>query len=213
MRALDSMVVSDDRTELRLHLTAEFVIIRALIEAATTAVWILGPEGGDERIARSLRLRHMELSYSRKLSIKFAELTDSDVEEELQAQEQFVGGQLSDLMTMASKAGIETRDVVRSVSPGTIAAEAGGYVPELGSALCYWYWSTASSIAHGEPGNITGLADMRFIGIDARNEPVAHVEPSAVAIWNHLNVAHEVIREAHALWNRRAAPSRPVASG
>lgn len=50
------------------------------------------------------------------------------------------------------------------------------------------------------------LADMTFIGVDVRDQPVAQVEPSAVAIWNHLKVAHDIIAVAHALWNRRAAP-------
>ncbi len=205
MLAFDSMVVSDDRTELRLHLSAEFTLIRALLEAATAAVWILGPNDSDERIRRALRLRYSELSYSRKLAIKFAELTEADVASELSAQEEFVDGQLSDLAAMASKAGIEVGKVTRPVAPGTIAAEAGSYVPELGPALTYWYWSTASSIAHGEPANMNELADMKFIGVDGRDQPIAHVEPSAIAIWNHLKAAHEVISVAHSLWNRRAA--------
>lgn len=46
---------------------------------------------------------------------------------------------------------------------------------------------------------------MTFIGVDVRDEPVAQVDPSAVAIWNHLKVAHDIITVAHALWNHRAA--------
>lgn len=205
MRAFDSMVVSDDRTELRLHLSAEFTLIRALLEAATTAVWILGPDDSDERIRRTLRLRYSELSYSRKLAIRFAELTEADVASELSAQEEFVDGQVSDLVAMAVKAGLEAREVMRPVAPGTIAAQAGSYVSELGPALTYWYWSTASSIAHGEPANMNELADMKLIGVDVRDQPIAYVEPSAIAIWNHLKAAHEVIRVAHSLWNNRAA--------
>jgi len=205
MRAFDSMVLSEDRTQMRLHLSAEFVLIRALIEAANTAVWVLGPEDSDGRVARSLRLRHSELSYSRKLAIKFSELAGPDAQDALDAQDEFVSGQLTDLATMASDAGIEVSRVVKSVSPGTIASEAGVYVPDLGSALGYWYWSTASSIAHGEPANMRELADMTFIGVDVRDQPVAQVDPSAVAIWNHLKVAHDIIAVAHALWNRRAA--------
>ena len=206
MRAFDSMVLGDDRTQMRLHLSAEFVLIRALIEAANTAVWVLGPDDSDDRVARSLRLRNSELSYSRKLAIKFSELAGPDTQDALDAQDEFVSGQLTDLATMARKAGIEVSRVVKSVSPGTIASEAGIYVPDLGSALGYWYWSTASSIAHGEPANMRELADMTFIGVDVRDEPIAQVDPSAVAIWKHLKVAHDIISVAHALWNRRAAP-------
>jgi len=49
------------------------------------------------------------------------------------------------------------------------------------------------------------FADMKFSGVDVRDEPIAHLEPSAVTIWKHLEVAHLVISVAHALWNRRAA--------
>jgi hypothetical protein len=205
MRAFDSMVLSEDRTGMRLHLSAEFVLIRALIEAANTALWVLGPDDSDERVARSLRLRYSELSFSRKLAIKFTELAGPDAQDALEAQEEFVNGQLADLATMATGAGIDARRAMRPVSPSTLATEAGVYVPDLGGALGYWYWSTASSIAHGEPANMRELADMTFIGMDVRDEPVAQVNPSAVAIWNHLKVAHDIIAAAHALWNRRAA--------
>lgn len=223
MRALDSMIVSDDRSEMRLHLSAEFVMIRALIEAAGTALWVLGPDTSDERVVRSLRLRYTELSFSRKLASTYTGLasgpshtttqataTEALLQGALQAQEAFVDGQMTDLMKMASVAGIERSLVTKAVPPSKIASEAGLYVPALGQANSYWYWSTASSVAHSEPSNIQTLADARFIGVDVRNRPIAHFEPSAVAIWNHLNAAHAMIEQAHQLWNRRAAA--PAAS-
>ncbi|WP_136588176.1 MULTISPECIES: hypothetical protein [Actinomycetes] len=205
MRAFDSMVLSDDRRGMRLHLSAEFVLIRGLLEAANTALWVLGPEESDERIARSLRLRYTEISYSRKLAMKFTELAGPDAQDAFIAQERFVNGQLADLATMATDAGLEVKRATKPISPSTLASEAGTYVPGLGDALGYWYWSTASSIAHGEPANMRELADMTFIGVDVRDEPVAQVDPSAVAIWNHLKVAHDIITAAHVLWNHRAA--------
>lgn len=205
MYGLDSMVLSDDRSRMRLHLSAEFVIIRALIEAASTAVWVLGPDDSDDRITHALRLRHNEIAYSRRLAIKFAELAGPGHEHALAAQEEFVDGQLQDLATMASKAGIDVSKATKPVAPGTIASESGTYVNGLSPALTYWYWSTASSVAHGEIANTSELADMKYIGVDVRDQPVAHIEPSAVSIWNHLKVAHELISEAHQLWNMRAA--------
>ncbi|WP_100812234.1 hypothetical protein [Microbacterium sp. BR1] len=204
MRGFDSMVVNDNRDELRLHLSAEFVMIRALYETAAAALWVLGPDSSDERITHSLRLRFGELTHSRKLTIKYAELADDDTG--LQAQEDFVAGQLEDLTQMASQAGLDARTVRKAITPGNLVIEAGQYVDELSPALTYWYWSTASSIAHAEPSTINLLADMQFIGVDVRDQPIAHVEPSAVAIWNHLDVAHKMISQAHELWNRRAAP-------
>lgn len=131
MRAFDSMVLSEDRTQMRLHLSAEFVLIRALIEAANTAAWVLGTDDSDERVARSLRLRHSELSYSRKLAIKFSELTGPDTQDALDAQDEFVSGQLTDLATMAKDAGIAVSRAVKSVSPGTIARKPGCTCPTL----------------------------------------------------------------------------------
>lgn len=137
MRALDSMVLSDDRAGMRLHLSAEFVLIRALLEAANTALWVLGPEESDERIARSLRLRYAEISYSRKLAMKFTELAGPDAQDAFIAQQEFVDGQLADRATMATDAGLEVRRATRPVSPSTLASEAGTYVPGLGGALDY----------------------------------------------------------------------------
>ncbi|MFF0911850.1 hypothetical protein ACFWZW_14250 [Microbacterium enclense] len=223
MRGLDSMIVSDDRSEMRLHLSAEFVMIRALIEAAGTALWVLGPNSSDERVLRSLRLRYTELTFSRKLAVTYADLAalrpgananqlvaETTVKESLEAQEAFVDGQMEDLIKMASHAGIDRTKVTKAVSPSKIASDAGAYVPELGQAISYWYWSTASSVAHSEPSNIQTLADARFIGVDVRDRPIAHFEPSAVAIWNHLQAAHSMIEQAHQLWNQRAAAPKPT---
>ena len=207
MRGFDEMVVSDDRQSLRIHLSAEFVMIRALIEAASIAVWILGPDNSDTRVARALRFRHTELNFSKKLALKFATLNGQGVESEVSAQEEFVDGQIQDLRLVADRAGIPWGHVKSSANPGLIAEEAGSYVPGLSSALTYWYWSTASSIAHGEPDNMSQLSDVKFIGVDVRDEPIAHMEPSLVTIWSHLNVAHTIIETAHALWNKRADPS------
>ncbi|MGK0721792.1 hypothetical protein [Leucobacter sp. W1478] len=206
MRGFDEMVVSDDRETLRIHLSAEFVMIRALIEAASLAVWILGPEDSDMRVARAMRFRHTELNFSKKLAIKFAELDGVESEKEANAQEEFVNGQIQDLRLVADRAGISWGQVKRSANPGLIAEEAGSFVPGLSPALTYWYWSTASSIAHGEPDNMSQLSDITFIGVDVRDEPVAHMEPSLVTIWNHLKVAHTIIETAHVLWNKRADP-------
>ncbi|MEV4902495.1 hypothetical protein AB0K08_14280 [Citricoccus sp. NPDC055426] len=209
MRGFDEMVVSDDRESLRIHLSAEFVMIRALIEAASLAVWILGPEDSDTRVARAMRFRHTELNFSKKLAIRFADLIGDGAESEANAQVEFVDGQIQDLRLIADRAEITWGKVRPSANPGLIAEEAGSYVPGLGPALTYWYWSTASSIAHGEPENISQLSDVRFVGVDVRDEPVAHMEPSLVTIWNHLQVAHTIIEAAHMLWNKRAAsPSR-----
>lgn len=205
MWGFDSMVVSEDRESLRLHLSAEFVMIRALIEAASLAVWILGPDDSDTRITRSLRFRYSELRYSKKLAVEFAKMTGGETEEAAESQSKFVSGQIHDLRAMALRAGISWGKAKELVSPSLIAKEAGAYVPELGSALTFWYWSTASSIAHVEPANMQQLADIRFIGVDVRDQPIAHVDPSAVAIWNHLKVAHTLITVAHQLWNERAA--------
>lgn len=207
MYGLDAMLLNDARTDLRLHLGAPYVHIRALIEAATTALWILGPASSDARILNTLRLRHDELNFSRRLAdgySKHAGVNDKDAQDAAKEQGKFVDGQLADLETITRKAGLPYKSVQISASPGYVAAEGGMFAPKVGKALAFWYWSTASSIAHGEPNNINMLADMKFIGVDHRDQPVADVEPSAVSVWNHLSVANELITRAHALWNIRA---------
>lgn len=215
MKALNAMVMADDRSHIRLHLTAEFVLIRALIEAATTALWILGPDDGDIRIQRSLRLQYSELDYARLLTKKFTDLSLENTSEEnerdalteaREAQLTYISGQLDDLRLMAERAGVAWSMVKEPANPQLIAREAGVFVPGYGPALTYWYWSTASSIAHGEPVNMRRLGDSIFVGVDSRDEPVAHLDPSATTIWKHLEAALKMILAAHELWNRRAFP-------
>jgi hypothetical protein len=205
MQALDHMLVNSERTEIRLHLSAEYVVIRALIEAATSALWILGPEVSDQRITNAFRLRYDELEYSKRLTRAYARHSGLDEARSAEeAQTSFVSGQLLDLELIAESTGISFEDVKKGASPSLVAAEGGGYVPELGAALTFWYWSTASSIAHGEPTNINMLSDMKLLGVDERDEPIAHVEPSSVSVYNHLQVALDLIQRAHELWNQRA---------
>lgn len=204
MNGLDAMMINDARDELLLHLTAEFVMIRALIEAATTALWLLGPQDSDTRVARALRLRHDELIHSLHLAKNYSTFAGTLGGEEYRAQEGFVKAQITDLETVAADAKVPWSTVKKSLTPSAIANEGGAFVPELGGPLTYWYWSTASSLAHGEPSNLRGLSDMKLIGVDHRNRPVAHVEPSAVSIYRHLKVALQLISKAHQLWNDRA---------
>jgi len=209
MRGLDAMLLNDARTDLRLHLSSPYVHIRALIEAATTALWLLGPNSSDVRVTNALRLRHEELQFSRRLAERYAKLSDdadADADAVKSEQVKFVDGQLADLQKITKNAGLSCKAVEKPISPSFIAAEGGAFAPKAGRAVTYWYWSTASSIAHGEPNNTNMLGDMKLLGVDHRDEPVAHVEPSTVAVWNHLNVANELITRAHALWNRRAKP-------
>lgn len=208
MRAFDSMVIGDDRASMRLHLSAEFVLIRALMEAATTALWLLGPDESDERITRALRLRRTELNFSKQLALNFHKHSGIDDDGVMEAQTTFIDGQMEDLVTMADRAGIQRTAWKQSATPMAVALGAAEYVPDLGSAVTYWYWSTASSIAHAEPANMYLLADLRFIGVDVRDEPVAHADPSASSIWKHLDVAMRLIGRAHELWNLRSGESR-----
>jgi hypothetical protein len=144
MFGLDAMVMNDSRDRIRLHLTAEYVIIRALLEAATTALWILGPDDSDTRVTRALRLRHDELKHSLNLAKNFAKFSNTVHGREYLAQEAYVEGQIEDLKTLAADAHLDLASVTRNVTPSIIAAEGGMYVPDLGGPLTYWYGSTAS---------------------------------------------------------------------
>lgn len=208
MRGLDSLMISDDRETIRLHLSAEFVMIRALIEAAASAVWLLGPNSSDVRITRSMRLRFTEIDFSKRLATEYQRLANSTDDDATAAQVDFVNGQLADLRRTARDAGISWSSVSKLIGPAKIVQEAAEDVPDLGPAMAYWYWSTASSIAHAEHANMSQLADLKFIGVDFRNTPIAHAEPSAASIWKHLEAALTLVARAHELWNMRAASPR-----
>jgi hypothetical protein len=206
MIAFDSMVMNESRDALRLHLTAEFVMIRALLETATTALWILGPDDSDTRVTRALRLRYDELKHSNNLAKNFANYSGDLEAEDYLTQKAFVDGQIEDLKVLAADMSVSVSRVTKDLTPSTIASEAGVYVPGLGGPLTYWFWSTASSLAHGEPANMRLLSDIKLIGVDVRDNLVGHVEPSAANIFLHLKASHDLISKAHELWNRRAKP-------
>lgn len=208
MRAFDHLVLDEagEELSLRLHLTAEFVLLRAMIEAASTALWLLGPDDTDTRVTRSLRLKYDELDHAANLAKNYAKFSGPAANIYRFAQDAFVAGQKADLELLATDAGIEWAEVRRSLTPSSIANEGGAYVSEVGGPLTYWYWSTASSLAHGEPANLRDLSDISVLGVDHRNRPVAHMEPSAVSIHAHLKVTIHLINRAHQLWNKRAKP-------
>jgi hypothetical protein len=206
MRAFRHMVIDDsgEVVLIRLHLTAEFVLIRAMIESASTALWLLGPDEEETRVARALRLRYDELDHAANLAKNYAKFSGSVESSYRQAQTSFVEAQKADLQALAGDAGVEWSEVRKTLTPSSIANEGGAYLAEIGGPLTYWYWSTASSLAHGEPANLRDLSDVSLLGVDHRNRPVAHLEPSAVSIRAHLKVTVDLINKAHQLWNIRA---------
>jgi len=204
MGAFDSMVVNEARDELTVHLSAEYAIIRALLEAVSAALWVLGPDDSDTRVLHALQMRFSELQFAKKLPKRFAELNGDDPKEFATPEIKFIDGQLQDLKKITSNAGLDWGDVAKETSPSSLIIGGAMYAPDVGSAVAFWYWSTASSLAHGEPSNMTELSDLSLIGVDFRNEPVALAEPSLVSILAYFKVTITLINAAHALWNRRA---------
>lgn len=108
-------------------------MIRALIEAASLAVWILGPEDSDMRVARAMSF-DIRNSTSPKIGDYSPNWTALSLRKEANAQEEFVNGQIQDLRLIADRAGISWGQVKRSANPGLIAEEAGSFVPRTESS-------------------------------------------------------------------------------
>lgn len=121
-----------------IHMYAPYALIRAALENASAAVWLLHPRSRTERITRRLRFAALDVrSGDRAIRL----IDDSAVRT---ARER-----VDELRDLARRVGANADDAVRHVGYREIV-EAAGTALAPGSPATVFVWSLCSGITHGD---------------------------------------------------------------
>jgi len=135
-----------------IHSHAPFTLIRAVIENAATAVWLLAPRGRDERVLRRLRLQ-------------WADFADADQvwPKEAKPDEQFLSAKKERLQGLGRARGLSKVQIsqiaAHAVSYSSIVATAGAEGRSLTEERALVAWRLSSGIAHARPWATLALLD------------------------------------------------------
>jgi hypothetical protein len=145
------------------HPFAPYTLLRAAIENAATAVWLLTPDVQKERVTRRLRKAAADINMSEQIK-KLIEQPGPRTRRE----------RIADLRAIAAAQGIESGVALERIGFGEIVQLAGAEV-ECGAVLAQVMWHAGSGIAHGDqwatltvpdrapiPGSPLGVTNLRL---------------------------------------------------
>jgi hypothetical protein len=121
-----------------IHMYAPYALIRAALENASAAVWMLHPSSRTERITRRLRLSALDVQNGERA---LRPLGNSTLPPERE--------RLDKLRDIASQAGANPDKAVRHISYREIVEEAGKALAS-GAPATLFVWRLCSGITHGD---------------------------------------------------------------
>lgn len=146
-----------------IHLYAPYSLIRAAVENASVAVWLLSPTARPERIERRLRLAALDMRSGERMRKLVGAQGRKTLDE-----------RLGELAAIASAVGIDSKKALRPIGFEEIVGSAGAEV-RAGDVLSRVVWRGGSGIAHGDlwatvsmaermemPGAPAGIANLRI---------------------------------------------------
>lgn len=186
-----------------------FTLVRAALENAAVAVWLLAPTSRDERVFRLLRWEWADAADSDNALVLMAEMT-SDPTRSAEIR-QNAGDQRDErkqaLQTLARARKMSSDQVsrvcARSVGWADILKEAGDAARELTGDRAKWAWMICSGLAHSRRWAVLGflkrevtpgpMAELHHLRISADEERLAVM----------ANVAALMLAEAWRLFDER----------
>lgn len=170
-----------------------FTVLRAAMENAATAVWLLSPSNRNERILRRLRLANTDMIQFDRL----ATLMNSVQPRTLQQRQ-------SDLKQIAAARNIPDAFIKKGLGYEEIVETAGAATP-MTAIVCKVVWKSCSAVAHGDMSTLLGMIEHEQIGLDGnivRSSASAPV--NTLALMTALTVG--MTRKAISLYEGRRKP-------
>ena len=180
------------------HTHAAFTVLRASIENASVAVWLLAPANRDERVLRRLRLQWADFVDRDQAQLVISPLTLSDLYEKK-----------TRLQAIGKARGFNTERVsqiaARPVAYGSIVEKAGSESRALSKQLIHGSWMLCSGMAHAKSWATLSLLDRKEI--ENASEGVLNLRlaapDSGIVVMAH--VAAMTVQEAWWSYDLRSA--------
>lgn len=176
-----------------------FTLLRAALENAAVAVWLLSPTLRTERVLRRLRLQ-------------WADMVDNDSALALtgMTRTRSLDENKRRLQDLARAANLSTEQVSqvasRPVAWNTIVSDAGQAARSLDRKWVLLMWKLCSGIAHARPWAVLGLLDREEISRTTEDILNVQISASDTAVWQFTAIAGLMIHDAWALFDQCGTP-------
>ncbi|MCX5215804.1 hypothetical protein OG689_42390 [Kitasatospora sp. NBC_00240] len=198
LQALRSSLIRErpgNRIEVPIHTHAQFTLIRAALENAARAVWLLGPTTRLDRVKRRLALQYADYLNGEKWSPLLG-----------QSANPAAAGRRQQIDALLIAAGVPEAEVRRTRQGPTykdIVRSAGELTP-LGADRVHLFWSVCSSLAHGDLSGTLMTLDREITNTDG-GIALAQLNGSVQAMSAMAKTALEMAGRGFDLYVVRAA--------
>lgn len=175
-----------------INMYAPYTLLRAAIENAATAVWLLGPANRSERILCRLQLAAMDCRNGDNVQKAMGTTPQRPVNDRLDR-----------IRALATARGLDPRQAVKWVGWEAVVTAAAN-VLSPGSSFPVVLWRACSGVTHGDLWATIGVTDHTEIGGDAKVTR-RQVQANVTFLREATRVAVGLTELGWALYDKRAA--------
>ncbi|MFD6817722.1 hypothetical protein ACFWCH_12445 [Microbacterium sp. NPDC060132] len=186
--AATKQLLLPDEEQLEHRVTAHFPLLRAALESASTALWLLRPDVQRDRIVRLLQLRTTDIGYDLTLIKAAAKLADLSTPQGRSASQAAIRGvvarrkrHMQQMTKIAEAEGISVDDYTGGApGHGVIVEQATDY-PDLNGGYASTVWRLISGLTHPSP--------LRMMSTSKHGDTVDN-EDGTLYVVASMNLAH-----------------------
>ncbi len=186
--AATKQLLLPDGAQLEHRVTAHFPLLRAALESASTALWLLRPDIQRDRIIRLLQLRTTDIDYDLTLIKAAAKLADLSTPQGRSASQAAIRGgvarrkrHLHQMAKIAETEGISVDDYVGGAPGHSVIVEQATDYPDLNGKYASAVWRLISGLTHPSP--------LRMMSTSKHGDTVDN-EDGTLYVVASMNLAH-----------------------
>ena len=186
--AATKQLLLTDEEQLEHRVTAHFPLLRAALESASTALWLLRPDVQRDRIIRLLQLRTTDIDYDLTLIKAAAKLADLSTPQGRSASQAAIRGGVArrkrhvhQMAKIAEAEGISADEYVRGAPGHSVIVEQATDYPDLNGKYASTVWRLISGLTHPSP--------LRMMSTSKHGDTVDN-EDGTLYVVASMNLAH-----------------------
>jgi hypothetical protein len=186
--AATKQLLLPDGEQLEHRVTAHFPLLRAALESASTALWLLRPDAQRDRIIRLLQLRMTDIDYDLTLIKAAAKIADLTTPQGRSASQAAIRGgvarrkrHMEQMTKIAETEGISVDDYTGGAPGYGVIVEKATDYPDLNGRYAATVWRLISGLTHPSP--------LRMMSTSKHGDAVDN-EDGTLYLVATMNVAH-----------------------
>lgn len=182
-----------------LHTSSPFTLVRAAMEGAAQALWLLQPDDRRVRALRRFKMAVRDADERRRAHMRILEMNPKENVE----REQLFKAACDRFVELAEPSGITRQEVMeRSAGFGTMVAASGPYAG-VSCEQMEGMWRMASGYAHGQTWSLLGTADLAPQGAWSQDGVrIYKITADVPTVWMVTSLAVLATKEARYLHDK-----------